>query len=717
MSGKTDDPANPLKRLLSMGVAAYRDGSFSTAEKIFRQVLRQHPKHPRGLHLLGTALDAQGRHPEAIEAFTKALPAQRNNPRFFNNLGNAFRAGGEVIRAKQAYTRALKLNPTYSKAHCNLARLLNDEDQPQEALQHYRRATESEVQMAEAWLGLARMQRQFEQLQAAEGSYARALELAPEDVPTLVELASLYQSRLQTQRGIPLLEKAMALESENPLPIFNLGQALGELGEVDRSEACHRRVLELAPRTMQSVLAVAKAERDRTEWSTWEDTGRFLSNLDPDQIASAPAPFLLNLYPTSAETHLRVARSYSNAFESRAKRLGGPIRRPREGHSSRLRLGFVSADFRQHPVGYLTHRLFAHLDRGHFEVFAYSLLPVDDPVTLVVREGVDVYRECARLTDLDVARRIASDGVDILVDLTGYTTYSRPTILALRPAPTAIQHAGYVNTLGADFVPWQLIDRQIAGPEQRIGFHERLLFMPNCVFPVSPLQGLIDPAGQHWTRSGVGLPDRVPVIASFNAPYKLDPLTFDAWAVVLHEVGDAVLWLYDGGQPKCPENLRREATKRGLDPNRLFFASKVPYPRHLNRYRLADLFVDSFVYNGGATTIDSLRSGLPVVTLPGRGPLSRMGSSIVRSAGLPDLVATDVDDYVEKAIGILKTEDSRREWRDRTTEASAGAPLFDLEGWVRDYESGLQLIWEHTKNGTEGDIVLSDSARKELENQ
>jgi predicted O-linked N-acetylglucosamine transferase (SPINDLY family) len=320
-----------------------------------------------------------------------------------------------------------------------------------------------------------------------------------------------------------------------------------------------------------------------------------------------------------------------------------------------------------------------------------------------------VYRSCARLSDLAIARRIADDGIDILVDLTGYTTYSRPTILALRPAPVAIQHAGYVSSLGARFVEWQLADHYLVGPQQRSAFSERLLFMPHCVFPVSPLQGLVSVGTGELSRQEVGLPEDVPVLASFNAPYKLDPETFDSWATILRSAPDAVLWLYDGGEPKFSTNLRSEAKARGVDPNRLFFAGKIPYPKHLQRYALADLFLDSFVYNGGATTIDALRMGLPVLTLPGNGPLARMGGSIVHAAGLGDQVAISPEAYVNRAVEVANSREAAAEWRRRVL-AARQAPLFDLREWTRDYGKGLLAIWSNTANNQTGDIDLSAQA-------
>lgn len=695
-------PPDP-KPLLRAGIAAQKRGDTEEAEAIFRQVLRVWPGHPHGLHLLGVVTNAQGDHRQAVKLIAKALRTLGDKPNVHNNFGIALERSGQRAKARAAYGTALKLKPDYAKAHYNLAKLLLEDGDLAGAKDHYRHAVRSEPALAEAWLGLARTRRLLDELPAAMACYQKTLELDPDDVVALIELAALYQLTLETPKSVPLLKRACRLAPDNPTAAFNLAQALADLGHVEKAEEAHRRVLELEPEYLHSRLAVAKAERDRGDWSHWEEVTARLQALGDQPLADAPAPFLLNLFPVPQETHRAVARAYSRSFEAKAQRLGGAVSSKKPETKEKLRLGFLSADFRQHPVGYLTHRLFAEIDRRRFEVFAYSLLPAADPVTHLVEEGCDVFRSCARLSDQQVARRIADDGVDVLVDLTGYTTYSRPTILALAPAPMAVQHTGYVNTLGASFVGWQVVDPIVVGPEQRPYFSERLIYLPGCLFPVSPLGALAATADPPPPRTDFGLPEGVPLLCSFNAPHKLDPPTFDAWAEILRRVPEALLWLYDGDRPELPALLRREAANRGVAGERLHFAGKAPYPRHLARYRLADLFLDSHVYNGGATAVDALRGGLPVLTCPGKGPLARMGASIVTAAGLGDLVAATPEAYVEAAVEIASSPELARRWRQKA-EAAKSSPLFDLAGWARAYEAGLWEAWQRTASGEPGDV-------------
>lgn len=702
--------------LLRAGIASYKAGELDAAERFFLQALRLAPGHPHALHLVGLMAHERGRHREAIRLIGKAIRRLPDKAHFHNNLGNAHRALGEGERARRAYAKALALDPRYAKAHFNLGVLLAGEDDFEAARQHLRRAVESDPGLAEAWLELARLFRRQGLHAAAIDTYQQVLKVRPDDLAALVDLGALYQVTVQTPRAVRLLERACVLDPEHPLARFNLAQAYAELGRGEEAEAAYRKVVEVAPGNLQAALALAKIERDRCDWRGWQEMAYRLAHLCEAEIAEAPPPFLLNLYPTPPEVHRLAAEAYSRRFTPPAERASERPSSPRAARSTteRLRIGYLSADFRQHPIGYLTHGLFALHDRARWEVCAYSLIPAEDPVTAAVRAGCDLFRDASRLADEAVARQIAEDGVDILVDLTGYTTYSRPGILARQPAPLQMQCFGYVQTLAAPFVQWTVADPRLLPPAQRTHWCERVIYLPDCLFPVSPLGPLGASPEPPPLRHDLGLPEEAPVLCSFNGPAKLDPPTFDAWMEILRRVPLAVLWLYDGDLPAARDNLSREAEARGVPRERLRFAGKLPYPRHLQRYRLADLFLDSFVYNAGATAIDALRKGLPVLTCPGEAPLSRMGGSILHAAGLADLVAGSREEYVARAVEVATDADLARELRRRAEEAN-GAPLFDLPRWMRGFEAGLAAAWDAHGMGQEGDVEITAAHAAGLE--
>jgi predicted O-linked N-acetylglucosamine transferase (SPINDLY family) len=322
----------------------------------------------------------------------------------------------------------------------------------------------------------------------------------------------------------------------------------------------------------------------------------------------------------------------------------------------RVKIGYISPDFRQHAVGLLIKDMFAYHDRDNFEVFAYSLVDVDDHVSQQIRHDCEHFIDVSKLSTQQAAQQVYDDGIDILIDLGGYTTYTRPEILALQPAPIQTSYLGYIDTMGADFIQHFIADDITVPAELAQDYTENILHLPGCFMPAAEMQI----AERIFTRSECGLPEEATVFCSFNHPYKIDPQVFTAWMEILGKLPDSVLWLYAGSNSRVEHNLRQQAEQHNIDAHRLVFAEHLPPAEHLARLQLADLFLDTFIYNGGATTIGALSAGLPVLTLPGKTALARMGASIVSAAGLPELVCQDRDDYVSRAIALADDQPALR---------------------------------------------------------
>jgi predicted O-linked N-acetylglucosamine transferase (SPINDLY family) len=359
-----------------------------------------------------------------------------------------------------------------------------------------------------------------------------------------------------------------------------------------------------------------------------------------------------------------------------------------------LRIGYVSPDFRTHAVGTLIADLFRHHDRGAVSVHAYSLVSTDDAISRRIRAGVDAFRDVSREPPEAIARRIHADRIDVLVDVAGYTTYSRPAIFALRPAPVQVHWLGHLGTLGADFLPYILADDRVIPEEHGAHYSETIVALPRGFAPASPM-----PAAPAPARAELGLPDDAFVFCCMNGLYKLDAETFAAWMRILARVPGSVLWLPDEGSATARANLARAATQSGVDPARLHFAPRAPLPQYLARYRLADLFLDTFAYNAGATAVGALRMGLPVLTVAGDRFVSRIGSSLCTAAGIPEAICADAQEYEEQAVAWATRPAELAAIRERLDHAHESAQLFDLPGFARQLESAYRAIWRHHWQG------------------
>jgi predicted O-linked N-acetylglucosamine transferase (SPINDLY family) len=394
---------------------------------------------------------------------------------------------------------------------------------------------------------------------------------------------------------------------------------------------------------------------------------------------------------------LAVARHLARGLEQQtaAARARCAFRHARRRDPSKLRIGYVSPDFRTHAVGTLVHGLFRHHDRDAVSVHAYSLVDVDDPFQRSVRSGVDTFADVSREPPEAIARRIHADGIDVLVDLAGYTTYSRTSLFVLRPAPVQAHWLGYLDTMGADFLPYVIADDRVIPEQAAADFSETVVPLPGGFAVASELP--IDEA--PLSRADEGLPEGAFVFCCMNALHKLDVESFDVWMRILARVPESVLWLSGETSQRGRSNLAREATRRGIDPSRLVYAPRAPLPRYLARYRLADLFLDTFAYNAGATAVGALRAGLPVLTRPGDTYMARMGSSLCACAGIPEMICEDVSAYEERAVALATDPQQLASVRARLAEGHRTARLFDPRRCARELEAAYRAMWRHQLEG------------------
>ncbi|HVR98073.1 MAG TPA: hypothetical protein VMW27_15755, partial [Thermoanaerobaculia bacterium] len=362
---------------------------------------------------------------------------------------------------------------------------------------------------------------------------------------------------------------------------------------------------------------------------------------------------------------------------------------------SRLRLGYLSSDFRDNALAHLTRRLYGLHDRARFEVAGYSLGRDDGSE---YRRGIAA--DCDRFVDLaaaspaEAARRIRADGIDLLVDLTGFAAGSRPAILALRPAPVQVVYL-YPGTLGGVFTDYFLGDPVITPLEHQPFFGESLVLLPHCYQVNDHLQPI---AARSFEREEQGLPPDAFVFCSFNNHWKIEPTIWDIWMRILTRVPGGVLWLQDMAPP-ARENLRCEAEARGVRADRLVFAPYLKKPEHLARCGLADLFLDTWICNAHTTASDALWSGVPVLTCPGDHLPARVAASLLHAAGLPELVVADLAAYEETAVRLAQDRAALAGLRARVAAARTSSPLYDTPRRVRDLERAFLAMWARYEKG------------------
>ena len=415
-------------------------------------------------------------------------------------------------------------------------------------------------------------------------------------------------------------------------------------------------------------------------------------------------PFSLLSLPITPALQASAARAQATAVAARM----APIRRtlqiewPAPPGAGRLRIGYVSGDFRHHATAHLTRKLFRVHDRTRFEIVGFSLRPDDgSSYRRDIIAGCDRFVDLLGLSNAEAALRIAQEGIHILVDLHGYTRYARPEIFALQPAPVQVSFLGYPGTSGADYIPYIIADRVVLPEALRPWFSEQPVYLPDC-YQVNDDEQPIAATG--ITRAHAGLPEDSFVYCCFNIAYKIEPDVFGAWMRILQQTPDSVLWLLMDA-PRCIGHLRAAAREQGVDPARLVFAPRLPKAEHLERHRLADLFLDTFIVNAHTTASDALWAGLPVVTRCGETFQSRVCASLLTALGLSELIADCGADYEALAVELARAPERLRELRARLGERRLTRPLFDTNGFVRNLERAFQAIWSDHEAGGKPKII------------
>jgi predicted O-linked N-acetylglucosamine transferase (SPINDLY family) len=370
------------------------------------------------------------------------------------------------------------------------------------------------------------------------------------------------------------------------------------------------------------------------------------------------------------------------------------------GDRPKLRLGYLSGDFQEHATALLLVEMFEAHDRERFEIYAYSYGPEDEGAMRArLRSTFDGFVDIRALSTAEAARAIHGHGVDILIDLKGYTQGTRTEILTYRPAPIQVNYLGYPGTLGGGVCDYIITDRFLTPPGSAAHYSEAFAYLPNSYQP----HGRHGPVGERPTRAAAGLPEQGFVFCCFNQAYKITPDMFDLWCRLLYNVPGSLLWLLR--DRRAEGNLRNEAYRRGIAPDRLVFADHRPQVEHLGRLSLADLVLDTSPYNAHTTASDALWAGVPLVTLPGSTFPSRVAGSILHAAGLPELITGDPEGYFDLALALATEPGRLAGLKARMAANRLSTPLFDVASYTRDLEVLYQAMWARNRDGRRPAVI------------
>lgn len=714
-----DGTMDRASQALDTAMRHHREGRLADAEAIYRDLLSAEPRNSDAMHLLGLIVYQRRDHDGAVRLIQQAIAIHDSDPSYHSNLGRIL---GELGRTDEAvaYCRAaLALNPDFDGARNNLGTILaargNWDDAVAEyrhvlarmpgniealnnlavALRHLgnrhaaiecsRRVLALSPGNADALLALAADARLIGDLDAAAELCRRVLAGNPNHVDALAQLGNVARRQGKPRDAIDFLQKAIANGADSPEIHYSLGAAFEARHRFDLARASYRRALQLKPNFPGAELGLVHVSQQLCDWNGLDERIERVRGHVEQVMRPALSPFSFLALPgvTAAEQKQWAELWAEDRYRPLAS--GRPSSKFRAGASEHdfIRLGYLSADYHDHATAHLLAEVIELHDRGRFHVHAYSYGP-DDAGDMRHRLGAafDRFTDIKHLSFIDAARRINDDGIDILIDLKGYTQNTRSDILALRPAPIQVNFLGYPGTMGVEFIDYLVTDDFITPPEAAVDYSESLAYLPDCYQPNDRKR----PIGDRPSRRECGLPDQGVVFCCMNSAYKITPRVFAVWCGLLDAIPGSVLWLHKSNR-WAEINLAKEARRRGLDPTRLVFADKKPHAQHLGRLQLADLFLDTLPYNAHTTASDALWCGVPIVTCAGNTFAARVAGSLLTAVRLPELITGSLEDYYKLALRLGANPDELAALKAKLMCNRSTAPLFDSTRYTRNLES------------------------------
>ncbi len=637
--------ADPDARQLEAGWSALERNDLPGAERIARRLLEKDPLESQALHLLGESLLYQERFREALAPLDEA---HRAAPRkgSGHRLGYCHLALGAFEAAARELEREVRLYP----------QLIN----------------------ARNALGVAQIR--LSRREQALATFLEAAQLDPASPEANSNAGSLLADLGRVNEALPYLQAAVRASPGLADAHFNLGLAYQRLKQHAQAADSLQRALDIAPRMPY---ALGHLVWNRIAQCHWDGTAERIASLREqvrrDGVPAMPFEFVA-LCDDPAEqrrcAELHVART-----------LGArpaPLWRGERYRHDRIRLAYLSADFCEHATAYLMAGLFERHDRSRFETIALSYGPDDaSPMRNRLARAFERFVDVRTHSDAAAAQLLRDLEIDVAVDLKGHTTDARPGILAHRPAPVQVSYLGFPGTSGTDCIDYVLADRHVLPESEQAAWSEQVVYLPECYQANDAGRAIAD---RTPSRAEAGLPSQGFVFCSFNNNYKFTPQVFDAWMRLLRQVPASVLWILEDNTG-ARGNLQRAAEARGVEPQRLVFAPRVPHAEHLARHRLADLFLDTLPYNAHTSASDALWAGLPLLTCTGNTFAGRVAGSLLHAIGLPELVTRSLAEYEALALQLAANPGRLSALRARLAANRMTAPLFDTDRFRRHLEA------------------------------
>jgi protein O-GlcNAc transferase len=649
-----------IEQVMDLAVEHHKAGRISEAKTIYQQILVRQPNHADALHLLGIITAQEGRHQLGVELISRAIAINPTAGMYYNNLGSVLILMGQLDQAINAYRTAVKFKPDYAEAYNKLGVALKDKGQIDEAIAACREAIRIKSDFVEAYNDLGNALQAQGKFDQAIAAYREALRRQPNYAEVWNNLGNVLQVQGHLEEAVEAYRSALRLKPDWVEIQNNLGNTLKDQGQLDTAISAFRTACAQKPDMIQA-----------------HNNLIYALHYHPDFDAMAIHQEQQRWNQQHAAPLKKFIMPHTNPDS------------PQDDSERRLKIGYVSSDFREHVVGWNLLPLFQEHDHKFFEIFCYSSVVHPDTVTQRLRSLADKWRNIVGVSDQQAAQMIREDKIDILVDLAVHTAYNRLLLFAHKPAPIQVTWLGYPGSTGMDAIDYRLSDPYLDPPDTDLSVYSeqtvRLSHTYWCYQPGGAVPDVLPPSA--LTAGFV-------TFGCLNKFAKVSPPVLDSWTQILKAVPHSRLILHCNLGTHRPQLIER-FTRTGIAPERIELVGKQPWLQYISTYNRIDIALDPFPYGGGITTCDALYMGVPVVSLSGCTAVGRAGRSILSNADLPDLIASTSKQYQTIATKLADDLPRLTELHKTLRQRMLSSPLMDAKSFACDIESAYRGMWRN----------------------
>lgn len=623
---------------------------------------------------------------ESLTGYEQAISFKPDYAAAYNNLGNVLKELKRFDESLLSYEQAISIKPDYAEAYFNRGVVLQELNRLEGAIVSYDQAIGIRPDYADAYFNRGNALKELKFLKEALVSYDQAISVKSDYVEAYNNSGVVLQELKHFEQALVIYDQVISIKSDYADAYFNSGVVLQEFKRYDEVTAFFNKVLNIKPNYKLLIGQLQHVKMVMCDWENFENQRNLiLQKIDAKEPVIAPFPILAivddpKLHRKVAESYVVENHPYKPIVETVIEKIP----------NKKIRIGYFSSDFRVHAVSTLTAELFELHDKNRFEIIAFSF-GHDDKSLMRERlsKSFNQFIDVSNLSDLAIAKLSHEHSIDIAIDLGGYTTNCRPDIFSYRAAPIQLSYIGYLGTSGTPYIDYLIADKTIVPSESQNYYSEKIIFLPS--YQVNDRKRKI--SFRQFSKKDFGLPVNSFVYCCFNNNYKILPATFDGWMRILAAVDNSILFLYAENK-WAQSNLIIEAQKRGISSERLVFGEHLEPDEYIARYKICDLFLDTFPYNTGTTASDALWAGLPVLTLMGESFASRMAASLLSAIDLPELITSSQEHYEALAIELATNPTKLKAIKAKLESNRLTTPLFDTPRFTKHLEDAYTKIYE-----------------------